>query len=611
MSTILKQTLGMVRLNTLKVALAVFICLFTYNIVDVYKQQSRFSHLISTQIENNSNITLLIEDSYSPESFIGLRREAQSSAWHHRVMFIDSSNINIVFSQPIIAVLLSPLFLIFSFFAMLFTFLLYRDVTRKTTLALVVIDTIEDWAATVVNSDKVTHVKELNSITKAINTLHAQLNQHLALDISSDENIRASVLLDQDTGIGNRAFFDNRLQAFLKEDDAQGAVLLIQFHEYDIVQSMYGDQQAKNLFQSLIQITKQRLNQQTHYFLARRGDFELAVLLPRMYSSEVEKLTSRLLKNLQGVELPIGVNHEEFIHIGISCFDRHNQSYDIMAEADMALRSAQLQGPSQWFMYDATDLKYAKAKGSLRWRTLLTSVLEKNAFVIFFQPVISNHDGELLHHEVLSKVRDSDGTLINAGVFLPMAAKCGLTKDIDLCILAQVCRVLSYENSEEDCSINISIESLLSESFRQAFDEMMRRFPEVARRLIIEVSEYQLVNYLTQLQSVLIDFERMGIRLIVDKVGQYVVSGHYMKSCCIYALKLHRSIVLDINLKNENQVFIQSLKTLAEPQHIHIYALGVESADEWRRLLALGIKGGQGHFFTEPVEQVAMASHVH
>jgi RNase E specificity factor CsrD len=54
-------------------------------------------------------------------------------------------------------------------------------------------------------------------------------------------------------------------------------------------------------------------------------------------------------------------------------------------------------------------------------------------------------------------------------------------------------------------------------------------------------------------------------------------------------------------------VFIQSLRTLAAVKKIPVYALRVEKKPEWRALLQLGVKGGQGHFFTEPVAPVAQA----
>lgn len=535
----------------------------------------------------------------------------------YRKIPLANGNQYVQFKQPFWLLISSPFFIIASL--LFFAILMF---SRRKALSyyqeeFAVLDKLSTWANIAVIRGEVNDIElpsateKYHEILTAIHKVQQQLYDNTVSDVSSDQNIRSSVLLDQETRIGNRAFFDNRLQAFLKDEDVQGAVLLIQFRELELVQSLYGYQQAMSLLSMLIQVTKQRLHGQPNYFLARRSDFELSLLLPGVFINEVEKLSERLLKNLQAVALPVGINQEEFIHIGVSYFGHDQAAYQVMAEADMALRTAQLQGPSQWFMFEAGELEDIKAKGSLKWRTFLTAAIESNAFVIFFQPVIACDTAQVLHHEVLSKVRDSNGALISARVFLPMARKCALTVKIDLLILEQVCRVLAYEKKQQDgCSINISLDSLLSNGFVEKFLSIVHQFPQLQGQLMIEVSEYQLVSHLGELTPVIHKLSKIGVEIIADKVGQYVVSAHYLNVYPIKAIKLHRSIVLNIDKKIENQVFIQSLKTLATAKNIPIYALGVEHKSEWRTLVQLGVKGGQGHFFTEPVAQVAKAIHL-
>ena len=99
--------------------------------------------------------------------------------------------------------------------------------------------------------------------------------------------------------------------------------------------------------------------------------------------------------------------------------------------------------------------------------------IQRNAFVLFFQPVISNHNAAPIHHEVLAKVRDRDGCLISARVFLPMAIKCGMASKVDLLIVEQVCRLLTYDQPlRDDCSLNLSIDSLLSDSFIEGLEKL-------------------------------------------------------------------------------------------------------------------------------------------
>ena len=279
-----------------------------------------------------------------------------------------------------------------------------------------------------------------------------------------------------------------------------------------------------------------------------------------------------------------------------------------MAEADMALRSAQLQGPNQWFMYDTGEVAVESAKGSLKWRTFLTRAIENNSFVLFFQPVISSVNDDILHHEILSKVRDGRGQLISARVFLPMAQKCGLSRQVDTLVFEQTCRLLQYEkNLQDSCSLNLSIESLLNAEFIEQIFTVLAQSPIIANKLIIEISEYHLFTNITKLAPVLNFLNELGVRILADKVGQYVVSADYLSMCPISFVKLHRSIVQHIEVRLENQVFIQSLKTSCLESNIAIFALGVETKQEWSTLIKLGITGGQGHFFTEPVAQMANA----
>ncbi len=502
----------------------------------------------------------------------------------------------------------SPILYLMFFLVIMFALIIHKRLNRQLNKLLRSIEQLEHWADVTEIHEKTSLLKTKDNISVAINKLLSQLQRAKNNDSQIEQRIRQHALIDEETGIGNRDFFTNRLDALLSEEDARGTLLLIQVNELDLVAALHGEQQALILLEFVIQTIKKRIQAKVNYFLARRAEYEIALLLPNAYVAETEKLANKLIKSLSSIALPDGINKDEFIHIGISCFKADQKPYQILAEADMALRSAQLQGPSQWFMFERNEIDDESAKGSLRWRTFLQSAIKHNAFVIFFQPVVANIDNKILHHEVLSKVRDKQGQLINARVFLPMAQKCGLSVDVDMLVVEQACRVLSYEqNQHDDCSLNISVDALLSNDFISKFMHQLKHFSNIAQRLIIEISEYHLVSQFAELEPILKKLHACGIRLLIDKVGQYLVNGNYIKTLPISYIKLHSSIVLKIQDKAENQIFINSLSILCKENKVDIYALGVESIEEWQTLLKLGVCGGQGHFFTEPMEQVARA----
>ena len=591
-------------------ALLLYLACVAFALGTIWFEQNQQANVIY-QTENQWHPASLIEI-INKESGLSLYRKQSSDVFWLRE--INQGDLTLVFTHPVYLLLSSWLFIVFNLVSATVVIAIRLSLIKSLRLSFEPFNALQNWAALSRIHGHYQPIQAKEPISASIVELLKKLQDTKASQGQAELQIRERLLLDPETGVGNREFFNNRLDALLKEEDARGCVMLLCFKDFDTVQTAYGAQQALDIVEQGIGLIQKRLVNFNHYFIARPNEAELAILLPGFYANEAEKLANKLIASVNQIPLPVGVAQEEFVHMGVVCFTGDNQAYKVMAEADMALRNAQLQGPSQWFMYDSGEVATETAIGSLRWRTFLERAIEKNAFVIFFQPVIASQSDQILHHEVLSKVRDSKGQLISARVFLPMAQKCGLSIKIDLLVFEQVCRLLQYEGNlqhshkqPDACSLNLSIDALLNEQFVETIVSKLAQMPDIANRLIIEISEYHLVTHLNKLAPVLDMLDKLGVKILADKVGQYVVSTDYLRDCPISYIKLHRSIVYLVHEKMENQVFIQSLKARCLQHNVNIYALGVESKEEWRTLIHLGVSGGQGHFFTEPVAQMANA----
>ncbi|MGJ8691100.1 MAG: EAL domain-containing protein [Thalassotalea sp.] len=560
--------------------------------------------IVNTSLHNILQVGVLAPDLKSI-SIANQLITVNDSAFFTRQVMADNNSDFIVFTHPIQAVFTAPVTWFFlALYLVLMTFLRKR-VKACVAEQLAEVRSLEHWITSSQQQNQTQPLTPNSHITDYISAMQAELLKAQRGKSRFDQELKENALLDPATRIGNRNFFTSHLEAFLKEEDCRGAVFLIQLKGCELLQNLYGEEQALKLLETVIDNIKQRIAPIPDCFLSRQGEFELAVLAPSLFVNDAEKLAERLLKNLTTLALPIGVNKDEFCHIGISYFKSDNNAFQIMSEADMALRSAQLQGPSQWFMYDPGEVAKETAIGSLQWRTFLSQVIVKKSFIIFSQPVIASKENKVLHYEVLSRVSNNKGELISPRIFLPMAEKCGLANPLDLIIFEQVCQLITFEDKNDAYSLNFSIDAILSEDFRDKLFDILTRYPNVAAKLVIEISEYQIKSRLNELIPIVNTLKAKGFRILVDKVGQYVINTQYLKQCQISSVKLHRSIVLDIHLKPENQVFVQSMKVLCDSLDIDLYAVGVESLDEWRTLMQIGVCGGQGHYFNEPVAQLA------
>lgn len=425
--------------------------------------------------------------------------------------------------------------------------------------------------------------------------------------IRFDTFIRNNAFLDAQTGLGNRQFFDSRLEALLKESEGtdQGAILLLQIRE---LAKLDDETEQQRLLVAVANALLSGCRQHSDAIIARRNDADFAVLLPHATQVDTERLANRLMRHLKVVEWPIDMDAEQSLHMGVVHFSADQRSYQIMSEADMALRAAQMQGANTWFMYERDELPPSKARGSVRWRVMLEDAVRRNRFLLVSEPVLLTADNEIHHYEILARLRDNNGQLIPANVFLPMAARCGLLGTIDHMVVNQVFKLMKMESySSSSCSINLNVETLLDEKSQHWLFMKLLEYRAFTDRLLIELPEFAVGMHQQELAPVLQKLKQFGIRITVDRVGQHVVDNKYMHQLPIDFLKLHASLTHNINSRLEHQVVIRSLS--ANGQQPQVFAQGVEQQHQWELLKMLGVYGGQGRLFTNALANTVMLPH--
>ncbi|WP_234920062.1 diguanylate cyclase domain-containing protein, partial [Aeromonas veronii] len=109
---------------------------------------------------------------------------------------------------------------------------------------------------------------------------------------------------------------------------------------------------------------------------ARYAGQVFAVLLPNMSESEMVDSASQLLKSLQRLHWPQEVNPETAVYLGAVCYQAEDSLLKVQEEAELALKSARLQGHNGWFLYEKQLDEEQSSKGTVRWRTLISRRLE-------------------------------------------------------------------------------------------------------------------------------------------------------------------------------------------------------------------------------------------
>ncbi|ABZ78398.1 diguanylate cyclase/phosphodiesterase [Shewanella halifaxensis HAW-EB4] len=444
-------------------------------------------------------------------------------------------------------------------------------------------------------------------INRALTHLLLELDDAHKERARFDQFIRSNTFLDAGTGIGNRLFLKNRLDALSNHLGMMtpGVLYLFEMEDLDLFSKELTEQEVDELLSQLISTINQILANKANCIFSRRSYNQFAVVVPQISQLEADQLAAKLLRlSLNQINTLVQLP-DDFMHLGGAYFKVGDDKDALVEEAELALRSAQFQGGSSWFMYDKGSVDGELSKGSVRWRSFLENVLVSKRVFLFSQPVVDS-DSHAHHQEVTCRLRDTQGNLVRATLFLPMAIKCGLTPQIERQVIEMVMFDLlpKHKDNSLKFSINLSLDTLTSRAFVRWLKTTLLEYRHLAPRLIFEVNEDILVNHQKQLIAPLDMINKMGASICVDRVGQQVVSTEYIHHYPISLIKLHRSIVNQIHLRAENQLFVRSLIAGLYRTDVQVCAEGVEVFEEWQTLQILGVSAGQGSFFSEPIEEV-------
>jgi RNase E specificity factor CsrD len=422
--------------------------------------------------------------------------------------------------------------------------------------------------------------------------------------------VRVQGLIDHDLAIGNRIFFESKLHYYLTESQeaAQGCLYLLQ-----LSQPVNAQQSGYNHLQRLTACTEliaQLTSGYTPVVLARIADTDIAVLIPGIAQKEAEALGDRLVALVSRLNEFNDIADYDALHLGFVMYQQGQQPYQVMAEADMALKTAQLQGPNAAYGFIAPEKP--KIKGSVWWRTELTNALQEQRFMLSFQPVFSWSDSDVIEHEVLVRLQSSEGDKLAAAVFLPMAANCGLCEKIDQYVLLRAAKLCQQEATRSiRCSVNLSVESLLSRNWRQWLQQMVQEGQIQPQMFAFEINEFHLNRQCSQLKAPLQQLQQLGFGLLIDQVGISMDACPYLSDFAIDAVKLHPSVVRDVDQQLEQQLFIRGLVASHSQKGVRVIATGVENLREWQVLQRLGVSAAQGYYFSQPLADFMQHESLH
>ena len=200
---------------------------------------------------------------------------------------------------------------------------------------------------------------------------------------------------------------------------------------------------------------------------------------------------------------------------------------------------------------------------------------------------------------MLARITEEDGSLIPAGIFIPIAERHQLTSTIDRVIIDKLIGTIN-KDSQLKYAINLSPVSLQDASFTQWLLMRLGQNSEVAGNLIFETTEMGAITNLESIKVLIKNIQQAGSQFSLDHFGTASPSFGYLRKLKLNYIKIDGCYIRKIELNEDNQFFIRSLVEIAHGLDIQIIAEYVETSAERDKLKDLHVDGIQGYLLGRP-----------
>jgi diguanylate cyclase (GGDEF)-like protein/PAS domain S-box-containing protein len=416
--------------------------------------------------------------------------------------------------------------------------------------------------------------------------------------------LRHQALHDPLTDLPNRTLLFERLESAIRaarESKSMLALLLMDLDRFKDVNDTFGHHFGDMLLKQVAFRLSNQLGSEAT--IARLGGDEFAALLLNVAdASAVAKAARGIINTLQQPFVVEGQVLEVGASIGIAIYPEHGtDARTLLRRADAAVYATKHTQGGYTFHRDDYE---RRTPDDLALVVEMRSAIERNEFVLFYQPKLHLRSGLVTRAEVLLRWNHPQRGMIPPNTFVPIAERTGLIKPITDWLIdhaLQQCRLWQDEGAPVHVAVNISARSLLEQTLPAKIQASLDKWRVDPRFMKIEITESSIMADPAHALAILSMLQSMGVRLSVDDFGTGYSSLTHLRQLPIDEIKIDKSFVMGMTSNEADASIVRTVIDLGHNLGKQVCAEGVENEETWRMLKDMGCDLIQGYWISKPL----------
>jgi diguanylate cyclase (GGDEF)-like protein/PAS domain S-box-containing protein len=441
-------------------------------------------------------------------------------------------------------------------------------------------------------------------------------------DVSQERRLQRALTYqathDVLTGLINRREFEQRLtdalQSARADEGANHVLMYLDLDQFKVVNDTCGHQAGDRLLKQLTSVVQTRIR--TSDTLARLGGDEFGVLLQDCTLDMAGRIAENLRQAIRDFRF---VWQDRVMNVGVSIGMAEVNALaetpaSVMSAADVACYSAKESGRNRVHTY--TDGRAPQRHREMQWVSRINRACEEDRLVLLCQPIVPIRHGVSAqrHFELLLRMRDENGHLVQPAEFIPAAERFNLMPAIDRWVVHQACTHFVHRRNEEGrranftLAVNISPTTINDEQFLDHVIAEVTAADISPGSLCFELTEAAAMTSLASATRFIRELRARGCRFSLDDFGSGLSSFMFLKNLPVDFLKIDGQFVHNVIHDPIDRSMVEAIARIGNAMGIATVAERVDSAEVLQCLAELGVQYAQGHYLAAPQPIDVLAS---
>jgi diguanylate cyclase (GGDEF)-like protein len=413
------------------------------------------------------------------------------------------------------------------------------------------------------------------------------------------------------TGLYNRRYFNEVLSDEMSRSERHGhalSLLMLDLDDFKDINDSYGHPVGDRVLQVVAEITRTVLRKGD--VATRIGGDEFAILLTETGTEGASTVAEKLREQIHDhvFEDAAGRRFHISVSIGVVTYPDNAKSIaDLMAGVDMGLYRAKEMGKNGVVTLESVrELLSVNRKARDNVERLRASLKEGRIFP-YYQPIFDCRSGAIYAYETLARMRELNGEVVTAGVFIEAIEKYGLNRELDKTIIQQalthLARGLPNKRPKPLLFINLSAREIQGRGILSYAEKLCAELGVSPSSVVFEILERDAIGDMTRMRKFLSELRAKGFLFALDDFGSGYNSFHYLRELTFDFVKIDGAFVKNIVHSRVDHALVRNLVQLCRDLGIKTIAEFVETEEILLALKEMDVDYIQGFHLGFPAEK--------